>query len=137
MRDGLKGDIKEISMASDDLCWMSATELASAIQSKKISPVEATKAVLARIESVNPRINAFCTVAADRALAEAQSAESAVTKGDPPGALHGVLISFKDLSATAGIRTTWGSKIFEPHVPAVDAIVVERARRAGAIVLGK
>lgn len=124
-------------MAHDDLCWMSATELALAIRSKKISPVEATKAVLARIESVNPRINAFCTVAADRALAQAQRAESAVTKGDSPGALHGVPISFKDLTATAGIRTTWGSRIFEHHVPDADAIVVERARRAGAIVLGK
>src|SRR5882724_709867 len=71
-------------MALDDLCWMSATELASPIRSKKISPVEATKAVLARIESVNPRINAFCTVAADRALAQAQMAEAAVTKGDAP-----------------------------------------------------
>jgi len=129
--------MKEIPMAHDDLCWMSATELASAIRSKKISPVEATKAVLARIESVNPRINAFCTVVGDRALAEAQGAEAAVTKGDPPGALHGVPISFKDLTATAGIRTTSGSKIFEHHVPDADAVVVERARRAGAIILGK
>jgi Asp-tRNA(Asn)/Glu-tRNA(Gln) amidotransferase A subunit family amidase len=75
------------SGAHDDLCWISATELASAIRSKMISPVEATKAVLARIDSVNSRINAFCTVAADRALAEAQAAESAVMKGDPQGAL--------------------------------------------------
>src|SRR5215471_3823996 len=87
--------VKEIPMAHDDLCWMNATELASAIRSKKISPVEVTKAVLARIESVNPRINAFCTVVGDRALAEARTAESAVMKGGSPGPLHGVPISFK------------------------------------------
>ncbi|HXJ79996.1 MAG TPA: amidase [Candidatus Methylomirabilis sp.] len=125
-------------MAShEELCWMSATDLAAAIRARRVSPREATEAVLSRIEAVNPRINAYCTVAADRARAEARGAEAAVMEGETLGPLHGVPISFKDLTSTAGIRTTFGSKIFEHNVPEDDAIVVERARRAGAIVMGK
>jgi Asp-tRNA(Asn)/Glu-tRNA(Gln) amidotransferase A subunit family amidase len=86
---------------------------------------------------VNPTINAFCTVAAEAARAQARLAEAAVVRGDVLGPLHGVPISFKDLTATAGIRTTYGSRIWEHHIPKADAPVVERARRAGAIVLGK
>ena len=124
-------------MGPDDLCWLSAVEVAAAVRSAAVSPVEVTRAVLARIERVNPRINALCTVAADVALAQARAAEAAVVRGDPLGPLHGVPISFKDLTATAGVRTTFGSKIFEHHVPAEDAPVVERARAAGAVLLGK
>jgi Asp-tRNA(Asn)/Glu-tRNA(Gln) amidotransferase A subunit family amidase len=124
-------------MAGDDICWMSAVDLAAAIRTADLSPVEVTRAILDRIERVNPAINAFCTVAAERALADARAAEAAVSRGEPLGALHGVPISFKDLTITAGIRTTFGSKIWEHHVPKEDAPVVERARRAGAVVLGK
>ena len=124
-------------MSNDELCWTSAADLAAAIRERKLSPVEVTDAALARIEAVNPRVNAYCTVVTDRARAEAQAAEAAVMRGDTLGPLHGVPISFKDLTPTAGIRTTFGSKIFEHHVPAEDAAVVERARRAGAVVIGK
>lgn len=124
-------------MRADDLCWLSAAELAAAVRTAEVSPVEVARAVLERIERVNPRVNAFCTVAADRALEQARAAEAAVVRGDPLGPLHGVPISFKDLTATAGIRTTFGSKVFEHHVPDEDAPVVERARAAGAVLLGK
>ena len=124
-------------MSNDELCWTSAADLAAAIRDRRLSPVEVTDAVLARIEAVNPQVNAYCTVVADRARAEARAAEAAVMRGDALGPLHGVPISFKDLTPTAGIRTTFGSKIFEHHVPTDDAAVVERARRAGAIVIGK
>jgi Asp-tRNA(Asn)/Glu-tRNA(Gln) amidotransferase A subunit family amidase len=116
---------------------MDATALASAIRHGDVSPVEVTDAILTRIERVNPMLNAFCTVAADMARAQARVAEAAVVRGDVLGPLHGVPISFKDLTTTAGIRTTFGSKIWEHHIPKDDAPVVERARRAGAIVLGK
>ena len=124
-------------MVSEELCWLDATALAAEIRLARVSPVEVTEAVLARIERVNPTINAFCTVAAEAARAQARLAEAAVVRGDVLGPLHGVPISFKDLTATAGIRTTFGSRIWEHHIPKADAPVVERARRAGAIVLGK
>jgi len=122
---------------SEDLCWLDATALAAQIRLARVSPVEVIEAVLARIERVNPAINAFCTVAAEAARAQARLAEAAVTRGEVLGPLHGVPISFKDLTATAGIRTTFGSRIWEHHIPKADAPVVERARRAGAILLGK
>ena len=124
-------------MRADDLCWMSATDLAAAVRVGEVSPVEVTAAVLDRIARVNPAINAYVTVAAESALAQAREAESAVMRGEPLGPLHGVPVSFKDLTDTAGIRTTYGSRAFEHHVPKEDAAVVERARRAGAVLIGK
>jgi Asp-tRNA(Asn)/Glu-tRNA(Gln) amidotransferase A subunit family amidase len=124
-------------MADEELCFTSATDLASDIRAGKISPVEVVDAVLRRIERVNGRINAYCTVAAEAARGDARRAEAMVTRGEPLGPLHGVPISFKDLTPTAGIRTTFGSKVYEHHVPDADALIVERARRAGAVVLGK
>src|SRR5262245_32208684 len=111
-------------MSNDELCFTSAVDLAAAIRARTLSPVEVTEAVLERIQKVNPVVNAYCTVAADQALAEARQAEARVIEGDTLGPLHGVPISFKDLTPTAGIRTTFGSKIFEHHVPAADALVV-------------
>jgi Asp-tRNA(Asn)/Glu-tRNA(Gln) amidotransferase A subunit family amidase len=96
---------------------MSAVELAAAIRARRLSPVEVTQAVLARIDAINPRVNAYCTVVAERAVAEARAAEAAVVRGDALGVLHGLPMSFKDLTPTAGIRTTMGSRIFEHWVP--------------------
>ena len=94
--------------------------------------------MLARIEKVNPSLNAYCTVAAEQALAAARRATAALGKrGAVLGPLHGVPVSIKDLTPTKGIRTTWGSKIYEHHVPEADALVVERLKAAGAIVIGK
>jgi Asp-tRNA(Asn)/Glu-tRNA(Gln) amidotransferase A subunit family amidase len=124
-------------MDTNEIGWMSAVELAAAVRARRLSPVEIAEAVLARIDKVNPKLNAYCTVATERALADARAAETPVLRGETLGALHGLPISFKDLTPTAGIRTTMGSRIFEHWVPDADAIVVERARRAGAVVLGK
>jgi amidase len=93
--------------------------------------------VLDRIERVNPALNAYCTVAAEQALAAARAATRALTRGATLGPLHGIPVSIKDLTPTRGIRTTWGSKIFEDHVPDEDGLVVERLKAAGAIVIGK
>ncbi len=124
-------------MTAADLCFTPAAALVRLFRRKKVSPVEVTRVVLDRIEAVNPLLNAYCTVATDSALRAARAAERAVMRGERLGLLHGVPVSIKDLTETKGIRTTWGSKIFENHIPAEDALVVERLRAAGAIVLGK
>jgi amidase len=125
-------------MTDEEICFAQASELVSLIRRRKVSPLEVVRAVLARIEKVNPVLNAYCTVAAEQALAAARRATAAVgRKGAKLGPLHGVPVSIKDLTATKGIRTTWGSKIYEHHVPDADALVVERLKAAGAIVIGK
>src|SRR5436309_1216368 len=120
----------------DELVWRPATELAALIRSKQISPVELTEAVLARIDALNPRLNAFCLVAHDLARRGAREAEIAVTKAEPLGALHGVPLSIKDVIFTRGLRTTGGSRLFAEAVPDDDAVVVGRLRAAGAVILG-
>ena len=123
---------------ADDLCWMPASEMAPAIKRRKISPVEVMKAVLARIERLNPRLNAFVTLTADQAMKAARAAERAVgKKGARLGALHGVPFSTKDLVVTKGIRTTFGTRLFADNVPTESAPIVERLEAAGAIQLGK
>jgi len=124
-------------MDATELCYTPATQLAAAIRAKEISPVEVTEAVLARIERLNPRLNAYCTLTPELARTTARAAEAAVMRGDALGPLHGVPYSLKDLTPTKGIRTTFGSKIFEHHVPTEDAILVERLRAAGGVLLGK
>jgi amidase len=120
-----------------ELTRLSAVELARLIRTKKASPVEVTEAHLAAIGRINPAVNAFCTVAADKALAWAREAEKAIKRRAKLGPLHGVPVAIKDLTPTAGIRTTWGSTLFRDHVPTEDAEVVRRLKAAGAIVLGK
>ncbi len=124
-------------MDSSDLCYTPATELARLIRSRQLSPVEVTRAVLARIERINPTLNAFCTLTAEAALAQARLAEHAVMKGGVLGPLHGIPLSIKDLAFTEGVRTMSGSFIFEHRVPDVDPPFVRRLKEAGAIVLGK
>jgi len=125
-------------MSPDDLCFTSATELASLIRRRRVSPLEITRAVLDRIARVNPAVTAYCTVAAEQALEAAVAATAAVKRRSARlGPLHGVPVSIKDLAPTKGIRTTWGSKIFEHHVPDEDGLVVQRLKAAGAIVIGK
>ena len=124
-------------MNKEDLCYLSATEMAKAVRDKQLSPVEITEAVLERIEDLNPKLNAFFTVTAELAMNAAKRAEEAVAMGEPLGALHGVPVSFKDSMNTEGVRTTLGSKILEHNVPDENAPVVERVLSAGAIMLGK
>jgi aspartyl-tRNA(Asn)/glutamyl-tRNA(Gln) amidotransferase subunit A len=107
-----------------------------AYQARALSPVEVTRAALARIEERNPRFNAFLTVTAEQALQAAQAAQEAYAHGRA-GALSGVPIAIKDLFDTAGVRTTAGSKILRDNVPAGDATAVERLRQAGMVMVGK
>ena len=120
-----------------EICCMSATELRRAIGAKRLSPVEIMDAALERIDKINPRVNAYCTVVAESARKEAKKAEQKVMNKEPLGKLHGLPVSIKDLIFTKGIRTTGGSKMYENFVPEQDAIVVERLKNAGAIVIGK
>ena len=125
-------------MSDRDLCFVPATELQRLYRARKASPLEVMQAVFARIDAVNPRVNAYVTLAREQALAAARKATAALArKGATLGPLHGVPVSIKDLTPTKGIRTTWGSKIFEHHVPEEDALYVDRLKRAGAIVVGK
>jgi aspartyl-tRNA(Asn)/glutamyl-tRNA(Gln) amidotransferase subunit A len=124
-------------LAEPEVAYRPAFQLAADVAAGQVSPVEVLEALLARIERLNPRLNAYCTLAADQAMAEARQAEAAVQRGDRLGPLHGVPVSIKDLIATRGIRTTRGSRLWENWVPEQDAPVVERVRAAGAIVVGK
>ena len=124
-------------MHSDALVYLCAVELADLIRRKQVSPVEVVEAVLNRIERLNPRLNAYCVVTADAARTAARTAEAAVLRGDPLGPLCGVPFSVKDLVITRGVRTAFGSRIYEQHIPDEDAPVVERLRAAGAIMVGK
>jgi aspartyl-tRNA(Asn)/glutamyl-tRNA(Gln) amidotransferase subunit A len=125
-------------MASEALCWTPATELAAMIRRKKVSPVEVVDAVLARIDKVNPRLNAFVLVTAEDARKQARAAERALgRRSATPGPLHGVPFSVKDLVITKGVTTTFGTPLYRDHVPTEDAPIVERLKAAGAILLGK
>ncbi len=124
-------------MSTDESNWRPATELARLIRSKAISPVELLRSCLETIERLNPKINAICTLAAESAMAAAQRAERTVMAGDEIGPLHGVPIGIKDLTPTAGIRTTFGSPLYANNLPSEDAAVVKRIKQAGAIVVGK
>jgi aspartyl-tRNA(Asn)/glutamyl-tRNA(Gln) amidotransferase subunit A len=112
-------------------------EIAPRLRRKEVSPVELTRACLERIEKLNPALNAFITVTAESALAEARAAESELSRGEWRGPLHGIPIAIKDLIDTAGVRTTAGSELYKDRVPAQDAEVVRRLRQAGAVILGK
>src|SRR4051794_16823422 len=109
---------------SNDLTRKSACDLAALIASKSVSPVEVLDAHLATIERVNPKLNAIVTLAADAARASAKAAEAAVTRGDALGALHGLPVVIKDITPTAGIRTTFGSPLLKDYVPTEDAEAV-------------
>ena len=120
-----------------DLCFLTAREMADLIRRRKLSARETLEAHLAQIERVNPTVNAIVTLVAEQARETASKADEAQARGAELGLLHGLPIAHKDLLETAGIRTTFGSRIFRDYVPAQDAIVVERMRRAGAICIGK
>jgi aspartyl-tRNA(Asn)/glutamyl-tRNA(Gln) amidotransferase subunit A len=112
-------------------------EAAALVRDRRASPVELTEACLARVGAVEPRLNAFVTVTADLARAEAREAEAELAKGRYRGPLHGIPVAVKDLFATKGIRTTAGSKILAGWIPREDATVVRKLREAGAVLLGK
>ena len=113
-----------------------ALTLARRIRTKEVSPVAVVEAVLARIEALQPTVNAFITVTADEAREAARRAEAAVRAGERLGPFHGVPFSVKDLLFTKGVRTTMGSLIFADQVSGEDAVPVRRLREAGAILVG-
>ena len=124
-------------MNGSDLAFAPAWKVREMIASKEVSPTEVVDTFLGRIESLDPKLNSYLTVTADLARETAKAAEDAVNRGDDLGPLHGVPISIKDLEFSAGIRSTMGCYVFRDHVPDTDSVVVDRVRKAGAIILGK
>jgi amidase len=119
------------------LASATAQQLSALYRARKASPLEAMQAVLDRIDRVNPHVNAVVTLAREPALAEARRATATLRRRATVPPLLGIPVAIKDVTPTRGIRTTYGSKLFEDHVPDEDALVVERLRAAGAIVIGK
>lgn len=126
-----------VPAAFDGLVARPAVELRRLIGEKQVSPVELLEACIARIEAVNPFVNAVTATCFERARKEAKAAERAVLDGRPLGLLHGLPLGVKDLEATEGLLTTLGSSLYRDHVPASDNVLVARLRAAGAIVAGK
>ena len=124
-------------MVTDDLAFLTITDLGRAIHSHEVSPTEVTRAMLERIERVDPRINSYITVTSDLALQQAKQAEQDLASGKVAGPLHGVPIALKDLYATKGIHTTGHSQVLVDWIPDEDATVTALLREAGAVLLGK
>src|SRR5882762_10907213 len=130
-------------MNDTDLAFATIEEIGKLFRKRKLSPPELTKLMLARIERLNPKLNAYITVTAEPALAQAKKAEAELfaprgRKGHRDrGPLHGVPISLKDNIYTKDILTTAGSKILKDFVPLHDAVVVEKLKEAGVVILGK
>jgi aspartyl-tRNA(Asn)/glutamyl-tRNA(Gln) amidotransferase subunit A len=124
-------------MNAQDVENLTIAGLAPQIKNRKVSPVEVTRLFLERIERINPILNAYVTVTADDALADATRAENEIGHGGYRGPLHGIPFSIKDNIATKGVRTTAGSKILDQWKPDFDATVVAKLKEAGAVILGK
>ena len=120
----------------DEMADLTASEIRRRIGLQELSPVEVMEACLERVQRCNPVINAVCTQS-EQALDEARRAEQSVVRGEELGLLHGLPVGIKDVTPTAGLRTTFGSPLYADYVPQEDALVVCRLKAAGAIVLGK
>jgi aspartyl-tRNA(Asn)/glutamyl-tRNA(Gln) amidotransferase subunit A len=120
-----------------DLTALHLHQAAELVRRREVSPVELTRACLARIERLNPTLNAFITVTAEAAVAAARAAEAEIQRGNWRGPLHGLPVALKDLIDTAGVRTTAASALVAERVPAHDAEVVRRLKAAGAVLIGK
>jgi len=133
-----KGNAELPPVSSEELCFTDATALVELLRTKKVSAVEVMKAHLSQVARVNAKVNAIVTlVGEEQLLAQAQSADDALAKGNWLGPLHGLPIGVKDLNATKGIRTTYGSPLHKDDIPQEDCLLVERERKAGGIVIGK
>ncbi len=124
-------------MTPAEIPFLSASELAAAIRAREVSPVEAVDAYLDRIDAVGDRLNAYITICADEARADAKLLEDEAAAGNFRGPLHGVPVGTKDQIHTAGIRTTDASKLRADFVPDADATVVAKLKNAGAVIIGK
>ena len=123
--------------AISETIHLTLEDAAALVRDRRVTPAELTEACLARIEAVEPRLNAFVTVTADVARTQAREAGDEIAAGRYRGPLHGIPVAVKDLFATRGIRTTAGSRILADWIPDEDATVVRRLREAGAVLLGK
>src|SRR4029453_7134554 len=126
-----------MSQVMNELLALSAVDLRRGIGTKEISPVELLEAAIARIEALNPAVNAIAATDFERARKLALVAEADARNGEQLGPLHGLPTGIKDLHETAGLLTTYGSPLYRSHVPAQDAAMVARVRKAGAIILCK
>ena len=120
-----------------EACDLTAVEARRMIGARKLSPLELLESCLARIEKTNPAVNAIVAMDADAARGQAKAIGDAIQRGDNPGPLAGLPIGVKDLQATAGLRTTWGSLLFKDHVPVEDELSVANVRKAGGVILAK
>ncbi len=124
-------------MPTADLCFLTATELVHQMRTKALSACEVMEAHLAQIDRINPQVNAIVTLVPEHAMAGARAADAALARGTALGPLHGLPVAHKDLFLTKGIRTTYGSRIYQDFVPDQDMLIVERMHAAGAITVGK
>jgi Asp-tRNA(Asn)/Glu-tRNA(Gln) amidotransferase A subunit family amidase len=124
-------------MPAEEIFFLSLTELAKRIETKKLSPVDLTKLYLDRSEKLGPRFNAYAKLTPDIALAQAEAAEKEIHRGHYRGPLHGIPYAAKDLLAVKGLPTTWGAKPYANQVFDYDAAVIEHLNRVGAVMLGK
>src|SRR4030088_6050 len=122
---------------SADLHYLSLDEVARRLKARKLSSVEATQAILDRIEALDPKLKSYATVTPEHAARDAARLDAETAAGKSRGRLHGVPIAVKDLCNTAGVPTAAGMAIHRKHVPAKDATVVARLRQAGAVIMGK
>ena len=120
-----------------DLHFMTIAHASALIKTRKLSPIELTKAFLARVLALDGTLNSHLMVLEDQALADAARAESEIMAGNYKGPLHGIPIGLKDIYNTAGIRTTGHSALFKDHIPTEDAFTVSLLRKAGAVITGK
>lgn len=123
-------------MPDDSIALLPAAEIARGVRARELSPVEVLEASLARVEALNPTINAVVTPD-PRAMDAARDLERRIAAGEDPGVLAGVPVGIKDVTQVGGLRTTFGSPLFADHHPEDDALVVRRLRAAGAVILGK
>ena len=124
-------------MDKKELPFLTASQLSNLIETKEISPVEATEAYLDRIEEVDPKLNSYITITWEQAFESARQAEQEIAAGKHRGPLHGVPMAVKDQFNTAGVLTTGGSRILKANVPSEDATVIAKLKEAGAVMLGK
>jgi len=133
----LGGSVMVALGQSSELAGLPLESVSELVRKKSVSPVELVQECLKRIERLNPVLNAFITIDAERSLAQARAAEAELQGGKWRGPLHGIPIALKDNIDTAGMRTTAGSALFADRIPAQDAEVVRRLKGAGSVILGK
>ncbi len=126
-----------VKMNKEEICFLPAYEMREKIKTQELTSQEITEVIIERIEKINPIINAYCTPTFDLAREMAKKADDAVKKDEKLGLLHGIPTSIKDEMPIKGIRTTFGSKLYENNIPDEDDASVERLKDAGIVLLGK